>query len=69
MRRNVTAAMIAGGIVLMLVGYLGAAPWGADTVANSDPRFSFAPAVFVIGVIVALSAALVYELMPDRRNK
>ena len=69
MRRNITGAMIVGGIVLMLVGYMGAAPWGADTVANSDPRFSFAPAIFVIGVIVAFSAALVYELMPDRRDK
>jgi hypothetical protein len=69
MRRTLTVGMILGGVILMLVGYLGAAPWGADNVANSDPAFVFAPAVFVLGVLVAFSAALVYELMPDRRKK
>ena len=69
MRRTLTVGMIVGGVLLMLIGYLGAAPWGADTVANSDPAFIFAPGVFVIGVIVAFSAALVYELLPDRREK
>jgi hypothetical protein len=61
--------MIVIGLVLMVVGYFSAAPWGADTVANSDPRFPFSPTVFVLGVIVAFSAAIVYELMPDRRKK
>jgi len=69
MRRTITLGMVVGGIVLMLIGYLGAAPWGADTVANSDPSFGFAPALFVLGVIVAFSAALVYELMPDRPER
>ena len=37
MRKIITLAMIVGGIALMLFGYLASAPWGADSVANSDP--------------------------------
>jgi Kef-type K+ transport system membrane component KefB len=69
MRKTITLAMIVGGIALMVLGYLGSAPWGANSVSNSDPRFAFAPAVFVVGVVVAFSSALVYELMPDRHEK
>jgi hypothetical protein len=69
MRRTITLAMIVGGIALMLLGYLGSAPWGANSVTNSDPRFGFAPAIFVLGVIVAFSSALVYELMPNRHDR
>ena len=52
MRRTITLAMIVGGIALMLLGYLGSAPWGAKTVASSDPRFALAPTVFVVGVML-----------------
>lgn len=69
MRKTLTRGMIISGLILMIVGYLGSAPWGADSVTNSDPGFAFAPAVFVLGVLVAFSAALVYELLPDRREK
>jgi len=69
MRRTITRGMIVGGLILMVVGYFGSAPWGADAVRNSDPGFAFAPAIFVLGVILAFSSALVYELMPDRRDK
>ena len=69
MRRTITLAMIVGGVALMLLGYLRSAPWGANSVTNSDPRFAFAPAVFVLGVVVAFSSALVYELMPDRPGR
>lgn len=56
------------GIVLMVVSYFfWTAPWGAVEVANSDPRVQFAPAIFVFGVILAISSALVYELLPDRK--
>jgi hypothetical protein len=68
-RKTVTVAMIVGGVVLMFIGYLAAAPWGADAVRNSDPRFGFAPTLFVLGVVMAFSAALVYELLPDRHKK
>lgn len=68
MRRTLTAGMLIGGVVLMVVGYLSSAPWGSQSVANSDPRFDFAPALFVFGVILALASALVYELLPERRR-
>jgi Kef-type K+ transport system membrane component KefB len=66
MRKTITLAMIIVGVGLMLLGYFLAAPWGADTVANSDPRLPFSPAIFVLGVITVFSSALVYELIPNR---
>lgn len=66
MRRTITLAMIVIGVGLMLLGYFLAAPWGADSVANSDPRLPFSPAIFVLGVITVFSAAVVYELVPNR---
>lgn len=66
MRRTITLAMIIVGVGLMLAGYFLAAPWGADSVANSDPRLPFSPAIFVLGVIIVFSAAVVYELIPNR---
>ncbi len=66
MRKTITLAMIIAGVGLMLAGYFLAAPWGADSVANSDPRLPFSPAIFVLGVITVFSSALVYELIPNR---
>jgi Kef-type K+ transport system membrane component KefB len=66
MRRTITAAIIVIGVGLMLLGYFLAAPWGADSVANSDPRLPFSPAIFVLGVITVFSSAVVYELLPSR---
>jgi Kef-type K+ transport system membrane component KefB len=61
--------MVVVGLILMVIGYLGAAPWGADNVANSDPRFAFAPLVFVLGIVTIFSAAIVYEVLPDRHDR
>ncbi len=66
MRKTITLATIIVGVGLMLAGYFLAAPWGADSVANSDPRLPFSPAIFVLGVITVFSSALVYELIPNR---
>ena len=66
MRKLITTAMVVVGVGLMLLGYFAAAPWGADTVANSNPRIPFSPAIFVLGVITVFSSALVYELLPNR---
>jgi len=66
MRKALTGAMIVIGLGLMLAGYFLAAPWGASSVANSDPRMPFAPAMFVFGVVVLFSSTLVYELLPNR---
>jgi hypothetical protein len=59
-------AMIVIGVGLMLLGYFLSAPWGADSVADSDPRLPFSPAIFVLGVITVFSSALAYELIPNR---
>lgn len=67
MRRALTIGMIVAGIALMAISYLGlTAPWGAERVANSNPRMPFAPLVFVLGVMLAFGSALVYEILPDR---
>lgn len=67
MRKALTIAMIVVGIALMVVSYFGlTAPWGAESVANSQPRMQFAPLVFVIGVMLTFGSALVYEMLPDR---
>jgi hypothetical protein len=58
------------GLALMSVSYfLLAAPWGAGGVRNSEPRLQFAPAIFVLGVMLVFGAALLYELLPDRRKR
>ncbi|MBI2169602.1 MAG: hypothetical protein HYU28_08910 [Actinobacteria bacterium] len=70
MRKTLTTLMILGGLVLMVVSYFFlAAPWGADSVEHSDPKFGFAPTLFVVGVMSAFLSAVVYELLPDRRHK
>jgi len=67
MRKTMTIGMIVVGVALMAISYFGlAAPWGAETVANSEPRMQFAPLVFVLGVMMAFGSALVYEMLPDR---
>jgi prepilin signal peptidase PulO-like enzyme (type II secretory pathway) len=66
MRRALTTAMVLAGAALMVLGYALSAPWGAESVANSNPRVPFAPAIFVLGVVVVFSSAIVYELLPRR---
>lgn len=69
MRRSVTFGMIVFGLLLMVVGFFGSAPWGADTVANSDPSFGFAPLVFVLGIVMVFGSAVAYEILPDQRRR
>lgn len=70
MRKALTIGMIVVGIALMVISYFGlTAPWGAGSVANSNPRMQFAPLVFVVGVMMAFGSALVYEMLPDRFDR
>lgn len=70
MRRTLVWSMIVGGLVLMAVSYFVlAAPWGADSVDNSNPRVPFAAFLFVIGVMSVFLSAVVYELLPDRHGE
>lgn len=67
MRRGLTIGMVVVGLGLMVLSYFGlAAPWGASSVDNSDPRLDFAGFFFIVGVLLTFSAAVVYELLPDR---
>jgi uncharacterized BrkB/YihY/UPF0761 family membrane protein len=69
MRRPLTWLAILGGMALMVVSYFFlAAPWGADAAGDSNPRFSFAPALFVVGVILVFGSAVLYEVLPDRKR-
>jgi hypothetical protein len=46
-----------------------AAPIGIPTSeAFSNPRVPFAGGLFVLGVMLVFISAVVYELLPDRRN-
>ena len=66
MRRILTVLLVVSGLVLMVVSYFSSAPWGANTVADSDPAFVGAPTLFIIGIVSILAAALVYDLLPSR---
>lgn len=66
MRSIVTWALVVVGLGLAVLGYMLAAPWGADSVADSDPVFVGAPLIFIIGIVSILAAAGFYELLPSR---
>jgi hypothetical protein len=68
-RRLVVLAMILVGFGLQGVAYLVlAAPLGRPTdVSFSEPRMPYAALLFIVGVGIVFSAAIVYELPPDRR--
>lgn len=66
MRRTVTLAMVVVGILLAVVGYVSSAGWSAQSVADADPAFVAAPLLFVVGVVLVVGAAVVYELLPDK---
>lgn len=71
MRRALTVCLVVLGFALQAVSYLFlAAPIGTPTsVRFSDPRVPFAPALFILGVILVFLAAVVYELLPDRGRR
>ncbi len=62
--------MVIGGFALQGLSYLAwAAPLGrATSEAFSNPRLPFAPLLFVIGVMLVFLSAVVYELLPDKKN-
>jgi hypothetical protein len=66
MRRTITVSLVIGGFALMVIGFFVAAPWGSSSVADSDPAFTGAPLLFVIGIIAVVAAAVLYELLPDK---
>ena len=67
MRKGLTSVMVVMGIVCAVFGYMASAPWSAVTAADADPSFVAAPLLFVLGLILLIGAAIVYELLPERR--
>ena len=67
-RRFIVWAMVLIGFGLQAVAYFAlAAPIGKPTdVSFSEPRVPFAPLLFIVGVGIVFSSAVVYELLPDR---
>lgn len=71
MRRAITTFMVAAGFGLQFVSYVFlAAPIGKPTDPSlSNPRVPFAPALFILGVMMVFSAAIVYEVLPEREKR
>lgn len=72
MRRGVIAVALAvAGFALQALTYLFlATPIGKPTsVRFSNPRVPFAPALFILGVMLVFIAAVVYELLPERDGR
>ncbi len=72
MKRGVIAvAMAVAGFALQAVTYLFlATPIGKpSSVRFSNPRVPFAPALFILGVMLVFIAAIVYELLPERGDR
>ncbi len=69
-RRTITLAMVAAGFALQAVSYfLLAARIGVPTSpAFSNPRLPYAALLFVVGVVLVFLAAVVYELLPERKR-
>lgn len=68
MRRIITVSLVIVGFVLMLIGFLAAAPWGSSSVADSNPVILGAPILFLLGIGSVVGAAVLYELLPDRHQ-
>lgn len=68
MRRTVTVGLVVLGVALMLIGFFAAAPWGSSSVADSDPAIVGAPLLFLLGIVSVVAAAVLYEVLPDKRR-
>lgn len=57
------------GLVLAVLGVTLSAPIGpTDSPVYSNPRVEFAPLMFVAGITLMFASAVVYELVPDKRD-
>ncbi len=69
-RRMITLALVAAGFALQAVSYfLLSARIGVPTSpAFSNPRMPYAGLLFIGGVVLVFLAAVVYELLPEKRR-
>lgn len=68
MRRRTTFGLVLVGIVLMVVGFFNAAPWGTSSVSDSNPAFVGAPILFLVGIASIVAAVVLYEILPSKRQ-
>lgn len=68
MRRTITIGLVAFGFALMLIGFLTAAPWGSSLESDSNPVIMGAPVLFLVGIVSVVAAAVLYEVLPDKRR-
>ena len=70
MRKTMFLLTLFGGLALAVIGFLLSAPIGPTTSpVISNPRLPFAPTLFVLGVMLVFSSAVVYELFPDKSGR
>lgn len=69
-RTGLALTLVVVGFAIQFVAYFFlAAPLGIPTSpVYSDPRLPFAPAVFIAGVMLVFLAAVVYEVLPEKRR-
>jgi uncharacterized membrane protein len=67
----VSISMVILGFALAAVSYfLLAAPIGQPTSPEySDPRLPFAPLLFIAGIALVFLAAVVYEILPEKKRE
>lgn len=68
MRNRTPVGLVVVGLVLMVIGFLGAAPWGVSSVSDSNPVFVGAPIVFLLGIASIVAAVVLYEVLPNKRQ-
>jgi uncharacterized BrkB/YihY/UPF0761 family membrane protein len=68
MRKALTIGTVLLGFVLMVIGFLAAAPWGSSSVSDSNPVITGAPILFLLGIVSIVAAAVLYEVLPDKRR-
>ncbi len=64
MRKTMSLLTLLVGLALAVTGFLLSAPLRHASPIVSDPVLPFAPAIFVLGVILLFASAVVYELLP-----
>ena len=70
MRNVLTVLMVVVGFALQAISYFAlAAPWVTAGVASGEPRVVGAPVLFIAGVVLVFLAAVVYELLPEKRGR
>ena len=70
MRKNMFILTLLVGLALAVIGFLMSAPVGPTlSPVVSNPRLPFAPTLFILGIVVVFASAVVYELVPDKKEK